>query len=54
MITQCKYCDAVVEYDESDYQIAYHYGLDAIYVECPCCSRLIVVGAAEFFERDLF
>lgn len=45
MITQCEYCDAVIEYDSSDYNIAFGSGLDGIYITCPACGKMVIVGA---------
>ena len=44
-IVRCQYCDSYSQYDDSDLQVAFAPGLDGIYITCPACKAMIIVGA---------
>ena len=50
MIIQCPKCQSMIEYDSSDYELAYNIdGDNAIYIICPVCDEMIVVGTEDEF-----
>ena len=53
-VCKCDYCNNYIEYDSSDYQIAF--GIpNQIYIICPVCGKPITVGVADYpqlFQED--
>lgn len=46
-VCKCDYCGSYIEYDSSDYQIAF--GIpNQIYIVCPVCGKPITVGVADY------
>ena len=48
-IVKCSHCDSYIQYDNSDLQVAFAPGLDGIYITCPVCGAMIIVGAANIY-----
>ena len=49
-IVKCDYCDSYIEYDETDYKVAFGFGGvgNQIYIICPECGKPITVGIADY------
>lgn len=48
-IVKCSHCDSYIQYDDNDLQVAFAPGLDGIYITCPVCGAMIIVGAANIY-----
>ena len=49
MYITCDYCGAEIEYDESSINIAIG-SPNAVYVECPVCGEMVIVGTMPYPE----
>ena len=46
-VCKCDYCHSYIEYDESDYEVAFGVP-NQIYITCPVCGKPITVGVADY------
>ena len=46
-VCKCDYCHNYIEYDESDYEVAFGVP-NQIYITCPVCGMPITVGVADY------